>query len=116
MIELARRVRAIGKTADGWSANGLDRRAWRTGVATAAYNLAMTCFNERDLSGYRRWLRRAGRAGDAEAIALLRRFETRLPHGAAHDIRRGRPDLPRDGFWSRDRLNRRRASLLGRPG
>ena len=56
-----------------------------------AYNLAMDYFNSRDLQGYRLWLRRAVVAGDADASEQLRRFETRLSHGAAHDIGRGRP-------------------------
>jgi TPR repeat protein len=69
----------------------LNYRAFRQGDATAAYNLAMHYFNRRDLNGYRRWLGRAARAGDEDAAKQLRRFETRLPHGAAHDIRRGHP-------------------------
>ena len=59
----------------------------------------MTCFNPRDLPGYRRWLRRAADAGDAEAAASLRRFETRLP---------------RDGYWPQKRLDRRRVAMLNR--
>lgn len=92
MTELARLFGDDGRSAvDPFSAAGLTRRAFRLGDPTAAYNAAMSCFNRGDLLGYRRWLRRAGRAGDADAREQLRRFETRLPHGAARDIRRGRP-------------------------
>ena len=57
---------------------------------TAALNIAMQRFNLRDLQGYRHWLRRAARNGDPDAKIQLARFETRLPHGVAHDIGRGR--------------------------
>lgn len=92
MTELARRIGDDGLSAgDPFSARGLAHRAFRRGDPVAAYNAAMSCFNRRDLSGYRHWLRRAARAGDDDARVQLRRFETRLPHAAAHGIRRGRP-------------------------
>ena len=92
MTELSRRIGEDGlSAADPFSAAGLAYRALRQGDPVAAYNLAMSCFNRRDLSGYRHWLRLAAQAGDEGADEQLRRFETRLPHGAARDIRRGRP-------------------------
>lgn len=92
MTELARRIGEDGlSAADPFSAAGLGYRALRQGDPAAAYNLAMSCFNGRDLRGYRHWLRFAASAGDEDARQQLRRFETRLPHGAAHDIKRGRP-------------------------
>ena len=91
MTELSRRIGEDGlPIADSFSSAGLAYRAFRLGDPAAAYNFAMTCFNRRDLQGYRRWLRRAAEAGDDDAARQLRRFETRLPHGAARDIRRGR--------------------------
>lgn len=65
--------------------------AMRDRWPTAAFNIAMQRFNRRDLQGYRHWLRRAAHCGDPDAKSQLARFETRLPHGAARDIRRGRP-------------------------
>ncbi|HEX8414648.1 MAG TPA: hypothetical protein VF637_12305 [Sphingomicrobium sp.] len=92
MTELSRRIGEDRlSAADPFSAAGLNYRAFRRGDPLAAYNAAMSCFNRGDLRGYRQWLGRAARAGDEEALQQLRRFETRLPHGAAHDIRRGRP-------------------------
>ena len=92
MTELARRIGDDGlSAADPFSAAGLNYQAYRLGDPIAAYNAAMSCFNKRDLQGYRRWLRRAADGGDDDARVQLRRFETRLPHGAARDIRRGRP-------------------------
>jgi len=91
MTELSRRLNDEGPSGDPFSSFGLAYRAFRLGDAIAAQNLALGCFNRRDLQGYRRWLRRAARLGDADAKSELRRFETRLPHGAAHDIGRGRP-------------------------
>jgi hypothetical protein len=63
---------------------------------TAAFNIAMQRFNARDLRGYRYWLRRAAQNGDDDAGRQLARFETRLPHGVAHDLGRGRPYRPYD--------------------
>ena len=92
LTELSRQINEDRlSAADPYSALGLSMRAFRLGDPTAAYNLAMVFFNRRNLQGYRYWLRRAAQAGDEDANKQLRRFETRLPHGAAHDIRRGRP-------------------------
>ena len=88
MTELSRKA-GEGRAAP--AAAILAYRAFRQGDPTAAYNMAMCCFNRRDLQGYRLWLRRAVRGGDADAEPQLRRFETRLPHGAAFDIGKGRP-------------------------
>lgn len=91
MTELARRIGEDGlSAADPYSSAGLCYRALRQGDTTAAHNMAMTCFNRRDLQGYRHWLRLAAKAGDEEAGQQLRRFETRLPHGVAREINRGR--------------------------
>jgi len=91
MTELARRIGEDGlSAADPYSSAGLCYRALRQGDPTAAHNMAMSRFNRRDLQGYRHWLRLAAKAGDDEAGQQLRRFETRLPHGAARDINRGR--------------------------
>jgi TPR repeat protein len=91
MTELARRIGEDGRSAaDPYSSAGLCYRALRQGDPTAAHNMAMTRFNCRDLQGYRHWLRLAAKAGDEEAGQQLRRFETRLPHGVARDIKRGR--------------------------
>ena len=91
MTELSRRIGEDGlPVADAFSAAGLAYRSFRLGDPVAAYNFAMARFNRGDLQGYRYWLRRAAQAGDDEAERQFRRFETRLPHGAAHDIRRGR--------------------------
>ena len=89
---------ALGSPADSFSGAGLYRRAYRAGEARAAQHLAMGCFNRNDLMGYRFWLRRAAQAGDLDASAELRRFETRLPHHAARKIRRLRPER----MWARD--------------
>jgi hypothetical protein len=69
----------------------LMRRAYRLGSSTAAQNYAMTCFYIGDLAGYRRWMRRAGRLGDAEARLENARFEVRQPYPLARNIRRHRP-------------------------
>ena len=61
------------------------------GDANGAQHLAMDAFNRRDLTGYRTWLRRAAKLGDADCRAELRRFEIRLPHKTAFAIHRGRP-------------------------
>jgi hypothetical protein len=97
MVMLANRLSGaetragLGRPGDGFSAAGMYYRAWRSGDHLGALNLAITCFNMGDLQGYRHWLRRAGRGGDAEAAAEARRFETRLPHGMARLAGRGRP-------------------------
>jgi hypothetical protein len=92
LTELSRQLGDDGLSAsDPFSALGLSMRALKLGDPTAAYNLAMSCFNRRNLQGYRHWLRRAAKAGDEDASRQLRRFETRLSHGAARDIRRCRP-------------------------
>lgn len=92
LTELSRRIGRDGMpAADPFSGTGLNYRAFRLGDSAAAYNAAMSCFNTGDLRGYRLWLRRAAQRGDADAEKQLHRFETRLPHGAARAIRRGRP-------------------------
>lgn len=63
----------------------------------------MTCFNRGDLVGYRLWLHRVARAGDEEAAIEARRFEMRLPHAAALEIGRSRPERPYDSFWRGNR-------------
>jgi hypothetical protein len=104
MIELAdwfsddNRARAFGTPADAFSAAGLYYRAHRRGDARAAHNAAMGCFNRNDMLEYRRWLRRAEKAGDAQAGTQLRCFETRLWHSAARKVRRLRPEQKRDEF------------------
>ena len=113
MSEVSRLFGPLGPMSNGWGADGLNRRAWRAGNSTAARNQAMSCFNKRDLAEYRRWLRRAARTGDQESAAELRHFETRLPHDAARDIGRHRPKLPRDGFWTEERTERRRSAMRG---
>ena len=85
-----------GRIADSFSAAGLYRRAYRLGDGRAAQHLAMTCFNRRDMQGYRTWLRRAAQLGDVDAMTELKRFETRLPHAAARKIGRLRPFHTRD--------------------
>lgn len=92
ITELSRRIGEDGRSAaEPFSAAGLAHRALRRGDPVAAYNAAISCFNRRDFRGYRHWLRLAVNAGDKDARRQLRRFETRLPHGAARDIGRGRP-------------------------
>jgi TPR repeat protein len=88
----------VGTASDSFSAAGLYRRAYRKGDARAGRNLALGYFNKNDLPGYRQWMRRAGQAGDAESLREARRFETRLWHGAAGKIGRGRPRHKRDDF------------------
>lgn len=88
----------LGPASNNFSPAGLYRRAYRKGSDRAAVNLAITCLNRRDLKGYRHWLRKAGRAGDLERQKGSRRFETRLWHGRAHDIGRGRPMAKRDSI------------------
>ncbi|MEG3147891.1 hypothetical protein U1839_24850 [Sphingomonas sp. RT2P30] len=104
MIELAdwfssdNSAEAFGPPADAFSAAGLYYRAYRKGDARAADNAAMSCFNRNDMIGYRKWLRRAARAGDAAAAKQLRHFETRLCHSAARKVGRLRPEQKRDEF------------------
>jgi len=104
MIELAdwfsddNSASSFGTPAGAFSAAGLYRRAYRKGDARAANNAAMSFFNRNDMIGYRRWLRRAAKAGDLEARKQLRHFETRLWHAAARKIGRLRPEQKRDEF------------------
>jgi hypothetical protein len=80
-----------GRIAQPFSQAGLAYRAYRRGDPIGANHLAMNGFNRGNLACYRYWLARAARAGDKEALRELRRFETRLPHGDAKTIGRGRP-------------------------
>lgn len=96
MMALSQRIEVEGPMSDAFSSAGLAYRAYRLGSPVAAQNLAMECFNRRDLGGYRRWLGRAARLGDLDAAREHRRFETRLPHGDAAKIRRKRPHQPYD--------------------
>lgn len=91
-------VKSLGTAADPFTPAGLYRRAFRKGSSRAAQHMAMATFNRNNLMGYRHWLRQGANAGDPEAAKELRYFETRLWHGAAHDIGRGRPEHKRDGF------------------
>ena len=91
MTELANELPLGGRILDGFSGVGLNYRAYRMGDANGAQHLAMDAFNRRDLTGYRTWLRRAAKLGDADCRAELRRFEIRLPHKTAFAIHRGRP-------------------------
>jgi|JI8StandDraft_2_1071088.scaffolds.fasta_scaffold190674_2 hypothetical protein len=97
MLELARRATAsgdaatLGRVSDTRSPAALMRRAHRLGDITAAQNMAMTLFHAGDLAGYRHWLRKAVRAGDADAGAELRRFELRQPVPLARRVKRIRP-------------------------
>lgn len=102
MLELANRDTSggqraeLGRLSDSASPFGQFYRAYRGGADYAAQNLAMTFFNVGELARYRHWLHRAARAGDLDARAELRRFETRKPHRLAWQLRRGRP-CRRDG-------------------
>lgn len=102
MLELANRETSsgrraeLGRQSDSSSPLGQTYRAYRLGADYAAQNMALTWFNVGDLAGYRRWLHRAARAGNPDAQAELRRFETRKPHRLARKLRRGRP-YRRDG-------------------
>ena len=104
MIELAdwfstdSSTKSFGTPADPFSAAGLYYRAYRKGDARAANNAAMSCFNRNDMTGYRQWLRRAARAGDAKAGKQLGHFETRLWHSDARKVGRLRPHQQRDEF------------------
>jgi hypothetical protein len=64
MISLSQELPAKGPISDPFSASGLAYRVYRRGFPIGAQNLAMDCFNRGDLGGYRKWLRRAARAGD----------------------------------------------------
>ncbi|MEO6359817.1 MAG: hypothetical protein ABIO43_04475 [Sphingomicrobium sp.] len=86
----------MGSAKDSFSAVGLYRRAYRLGEHRAARNLAISWFNQNNLSAYRLWLRRAASAGDRAAAMQLRRFETRMWHSAARLIHRHRPEQKRD--------------------
>jgi len=86
-LSLDRRSASRALSSAALARNAAVRGHW----PTAAYNIAIQRFNNRDLQGYRTWLRRAVRNGYDDAQVQLRHFETRLPHGAARDIRRGRP-------------------------
>ena len=89
---------SLGMPSDTYSAAGLYRRAFRKGNVRASQHLAMAHFNRNNMRGYRHWLQQGAYAGDTEAAEQIAYFETRLWHGAAHDIRRGRPEQRRDGF------------------
>lgn len=91
MVVLSQRIEAHGPISDAFSSAGLIYRAYRQGSPIAAQNLAVECFNRRDLGGYRMWLGRAARLGDGDAAREHRRFETRLPHSDAGKIGRKRP-------------------------
>lgn len=91
MVDLANFTDFLGKFWDYGSANNRLYRAARRGSSAAAQNLAMNAFNSCDLNRYRYWLRRAARLGDDDAAIELRKFETRLPHLSASQIRRQRP-------------------------
>ncbi|WP_310535070.1 hypothetical protein [Novosphingobium sp.] len=86
---------SFGRIGDGNSPAFLIYRAYCSGSATAAQNMAMTYFWLGDLAAYRRWLRRAAHAGDPDASNELQRFELRQPYGLARKMRRLRP-LRRD--------------------
>lgn len=91
----------VGKASDAFSAAGLYYRAYRRGNFNAARNMAVSCFNRNDMAGYRQWLRRAARAGDAESARELRFFDTRLWHTSARRVGRLRPVQKRDGVFMR---------------
>lgn len=90
-MERQRLPAAKGPMSNPFSMIGLQYRAWRTGELTAAQNIALDCFNRGDLAGYRRWVHRAARAGDAEAVLELKRFEIRKPWLPERKLRRLRP-------------------------
>jgi predicted metal-dependent peptidase len=73
------------------SASNLLHRAYKLGSDIAAQHMAMNAFNQGDLLGYRRWLSCSARLGDLDARSELQRFETRLPHVLAGQVRRKRP-------------------------
>lgn len=94
-------AKEVGKASEAFSATGLYYRAYRKGNFIAARNMAVSCFNRNDMAGYRQWLRRAARTGDAESAQELRFFETRLWHTRARKVRRLRPVQKRDGVFLR---------------
>jgi hypothetical protein len=81
----------LGRISDARSPAGIMYRAHRLGWCIAAQNLALTLFYAGDLAGYRHWLRKAARMGDEDALAELRRFETRQPFPLARRLGRIRP-------------------------
>lgn len=102
MLSLAARmtetgnIKDLGRLSDANSPAGLMYRAFQQGEVNAAQNLAFTLFYAGDLAGYRRWLRRAARDGDEDAVKELSRFEVRQPYPLARRISRVRP-FRRDG-------------------
>jgi hypothetical protein len=86
----------LGRISESNSPICLMYRAFRQGETNAAQNLALSLFYVGDLAGYRHWLRRAARGGDAEAWKELKRFEVRQPWPLARKIKRQRP-FRRDG-------------------
>ena len=96
MVELAdwlsenNSLESFGKTSDAFSPAGLYYRAYRRGIARAAYNVALSCFNRSDMAGYRLWLRRAAVTGDGAAKKEL----NNLKHasGTAPQGKLGAPD------------------------
>lgn len=98
MLEFARWLKANGKSPQ---AQSLCLRAFRMGEINGAQHMAMDCFNANNLKGYRYWLARAAAKGDAQSKYELKRFETRMSHGAAFDIGRGRPNYPNEGYGKR---------------
>jgi hypothetical protein len=97
MLGLARRATEegrrseLGRICDPYSPAGLMYRAYKMGEINAAQNMAMTLFYARDMKGYRLWMHRAARGGDADAAHELDLFETRQPYPLARQIRRLRP-------------------------
>ena len=83
------------------SAFRLQRQAWKMGCCYGAQHIAMNCFNRKDLAGYRKWLRRAVRAGDGESGRELRCFETRKDSNLARQIGRGRPTRKHESMATR---------------
>jgi len=88
----------LGSRSDAFSPAGLYYRAFRLGNARAAQHLAVQCFNRRDLTGYRYWLRQGAKL-DGYASNELHHFETRLPHSTARRIGRLRPYHKRDDTY-----------------
>lgn len=84
----------LGRVCDGRSPAALMYRAYRLGERNAAQNFALTLFYVGDLAGYRRWLRKAARSGDVDAMAELKRFQIRQPYPLAKPLRRIRPFRP----------------------
>ena len=105
MVELANwysaddSIKSFGNPADAFSPAGLYYRALRLGDTRAAADAAVSCFNRNDMIGYRRWLARGAKAGDAEARRNLRWFETRLWHARSRRVRRLRPVQSRDRLF-----------------